>query len=120
MGVYGGMDFETRDRYRHVVERLSRGARLEETEVARRALAHARRYLVGQGGEVIADADLGALREAHVGYYLVDAGRRGLERDLGYRPTLDLPRMLEWLIAYYRIELEQPTAAERPAQTLVV
>ncbi|MEP7358588.1 MAG: hypothetical protein ABI847_15170, partial [Anaerolineales bacterium] len=29
LGIYAGMDFETRDRYRHVVERLSRGARLE-------------------------------------------------------------------------------------------
>ena len=48
LGVYTGMDFETRDQYRHVVERLSRGARLEETDVARRALAHARRYLAGQ------------------------------------------------------------------------
>jgi UDP-glucose 4-epimerase len=36
------------------------------------------------------------------------------QRTIGYRPTLDLPRMLEWIIAYYRMELEQPTAAARP------
>jgi hypothetical protein len=28
--------------------------------------------------------------------------------------------MLEWLIAYYRMELEQPTVGERPARTLAV
>ena len=41
-----------------------------------------------------------------------------IEQIIGYRPTLDLPRMLEWLIAYCRMELDQPTAGERPAQTL--
>jgi hypothetical protein len=43
-----------------------------------------------------------------------------IEQAIGYRPTLDLPRMLEWLIAYYRMELDQPVATERPTQTLVV
>jgi hypothetical protein len=42
-----------------------------------------------------------------------------IERTIGYRPTLDLPRMLEWLIAYCRMELDQPTAAEEPVRTLV-
>jgi UDP-glucose 4-epimerase len=42
-----------------------------------------------------------------------------IERTIGYRPTLDLPRMLEWLIAYYRIELEQATTQEEPVRTLV-
>lgn len=40
-----------------------------------------------------------------------------IQRTIGYRPTLDLPRMLEWLIAYYRMELDQPAAEERPART---
>jgi UDP-glucose 4-epimerase len=43
-----------------------------------------------------------------------------IEQTIGYRPTLDLPRMLEWLIAYYRIELDQPTAGERPVRALAV
>ena len=42
-GVYGRMDFATRDYYRHVVERLARGSPLPEEEVARRAVEHARR-----------------------------------------------------------------------------
>ena len=40
-----------------------------------------------------------------------------IQRTIGYRPTLDLPRMLEWLIAYYRMELDQPLAKEQPART---
>jgi UDP-glucose 4-epimerase len=36
-----------------------------------------------------------------------------IQRLMGYRPTLDLPRMLEWIITYYRLELEQPAGVER-------
>jgi UDP-glucose 4-epimerase len=36
-----------------------------------------------------------------------------IQRLIGYRPTLDLARMLEWIIAYERLELEQPTVVER-------
>jgi UDP-glucose 4-epimerase len=42
-----------------------------------------------------------------------------IEQIIGYRPTLDLPRMLEWLIAYYRMELDQPAVEEQPARTLL-
>jgi UDP-glucose 4-epimerase len=43
-----------------------------------------------------------------------------IEQIIGYRPTLDLPRMLEWLIAYYRMELDQTAVGERPARRLAV
>jgi UDP-glucose 4-epimerase len=43
-----------------------------------------------------------------------------IQRAIGYRPTLDLPRMLEWLIAYYRMELDQSAAKERTARRLPV
>ena len=36
-GVYGRMDFFTRDRYRHVVEKIAKNSRLSESEVARRS-----------------------------------------------------------------------------------
>ena len=41
-GVYGRMDFATRDRYRHVIEKVAKASRLTESEVARKAvqLAH--------------------------------------------------------------------------------
>ena len=41
-GLYGRMDFATRDRYRHVVEEIAKSSALSESEVARKAiqLAH--------------------------------------------------------------------------------
>ena len=41
-GVYGMMDFATRDRYRHVVETIAKASRLAEHEVARHAIQLAR------------------------------------------------------------------------------
>ena len=40
--IYGRMDFATRDRYRHVVERIAKQSRLTEAEVAKRAIGLAR------------------------------------------------------------------------------
>src|SRR6266404_9734007 len=37
-GMYSRMDFATRDRYRHVIERISKGAKKSEPEIARAAL----------------------------------------------------------------------------------
>lgn len=79
-GVYTEMDLVTRDRYRGVVEELSRHSGKSEIEVARQAV------------ELAQDADApdttDRSRAGHVGYYLVDAGRRKLEAAVGYRPTL--------------------------------
>ncbi|HET7460101.1 MAG TPA: glucoamylase family protein [Longimicrobium sp.] len=69
-GVYGRMDFETRDRYRKRVERLARRAGRTEEEVAREAVAAAAR--AGEG-----------TREGHVGYWLVDRGYPELAVALG-------------------------------------
>ena len=71
-GVYAQMDFTTRDRYRHVIERIARRTRLDELEVARRAVELA----VGAR----ATGDLSDKRRAHVGYYLIDDGLAELER----------------------------------------
>src|SRR3546814_1628705 len=72
--TYGRMDFATRDRYRHVVERLARRGKLDECDVARGALRLAREAAGEEGGDDI---------RAHVGWYLADAGVPQLERDLG-------------------------------------
>jgi hypothetical protein len=37
-GVYARMDFASRDRYRHVVEKLAKASGLSESEVARKAI----------------------------------------------------------------------------------
>jgi cyclic beta-1,2-glucan synthetase len=74
-GVYGRMDFATRDHYRHAVERLARAGGRSEIEVAAEALA-----LAGE-------AEPGR-REQHVGHYLAGAGLAHLERRLGLRSGL--------------------------------
>src|SRR6185437_6774156 len=40
--AYAKQDFATRDRYRQVIEKLTRGSNVEEVEVTKRVLAHAR------------------------------------------------------------------------------
>ncbi|TAL83658.1 MAG: cyclic beta 1-2 glucan synthetase [Rhodanobacter sp.] len=78
-GIYPSMDFATRDRYRHVVEAVARKHRLTEPQVAEAVVALCREHA--------ASPDSQAQRQ-HVGFYLVDRGRRALERRLGVRPAL--------------------------------
>jgi len=75
-GVYGTMDFSTRDRYRHVVEKIARHSRFSEREVARRAIGLAHEGANGKDGND---------RAAHVGFYLIDKGLPQLERALEVR-----------------------------------
>jgi len=70
-GVYGGMDFATRDRYRHAVEFFARHSRLTEADVAQHAIQLAADCARQKGrGD----------RTAHVGYHLIDQGRSALGR----------------------------------------
>jgi cellobiose phosphorylase len=73
-GAYGNMDFSTRDRYRHVVEKIAKNSRLSEVEVAAAAirLSHSS---VADKYSSRAEVD----RKAHVGYYLIDKGLPQLE-----------------------------------------
>ncbi len=70
-GVYGNMDFTTRDRYRHVVEKIAKSSRLSESEVAREAIQLARVSAARNGSDD---------RSAHVGFYLIDKGLAQLEQ----------------------------------------
>ncbi|HEX4454178.1 MAG TPA: glucoamylase family protein [Kofleriaceae bacterium] len=70
---YAAMDFATRDRYRHVVEAIARHSTASEPEVARAAIDLAK---AAQG------------RAAHVGYFLIDRGRRNVERAMHARRSL--------------------------------
>ena len=84
VGVYGRMDFATRDRYRHVVERIAKRGRLSEAEVARTAIELAQ----ARAPEHSADAEESAPVQpdkcaAHVGYYLIDRGLPQLEQRAG-------------------------------------
>ena len=73
-GVYPRMDFATRDYYRHAVEEISRSSKVSETEAARQAVE------LSNAGEFDP--------AHHVGYFLIDAGRKVLEEQLGCRPKL--------------------------------
>ena len=72
--IYSEMDFETRDRYRHEIEKLGKRGGIAEERVAEAAIALAR----------------AASEEPknHVGFYLIDEGVLALEKHLQVRPTL--------------------------------
>ena len=83
-GTYGRMDFTTRDRYRHVVEKIAKRSRLHQADVAREAI-----LLAGEGAARNGPDD----RAAHVGFYLVDKGLPRMERAAGVRlPLLETLR----------------------------
>ncbi|MEO7338331.1 MAG: cyclic beta 1-2 glucan synthetase, partial [Caldimonas sp.] len=79
-GLYGQMDFGTRDRYRHCVEAIAKGSAQSETDVARKAVALA---VAARPAEPLpAGTDIDG-RRGHVGYYLVSEGRAQLEAAVG-------------------------------------
>ncbi|HEX9054053.1 MAG TPA: glucoamylase family protein [Gemmatimonadales bacterium] len=86
-GAYARMTFATRDRYRHVAERIARRTGRDEAAVAGLARDLARAASAGDGADP---------RRAHVGYYLVDEGLADLERVAGYRPAAG-ERLHRWV-----------------------
>jgi cyclic beta-1,2-glucan glucanotransferase len=76
-GVYARMNFLTRDRYRHAVERIARRTGVAELEVARGALGLASQ---AQGEDPQDEA------RAHVGAYLIGDDFVRLEEVFRYRP----------------------------------
>ena len=64
-GIYGLMDFSTRDRYRHVVEHISKKSKSSEHDVARIAIK-----LMHEN----ANSNENDNRTSHVGYYLIGEG----------------------------------------------
>ena len=77
--VYGKMDFATRDRYRHVVEKIAKSSHLSEGEVASKAIQLAQEGATDKGGDD---------RAAHVGLYLIDKGLPRLERSAQMRLSI--------------------------------
>ena len=77
-GVYGKMDFATRDRYRHVVEEIAEKSGLAENEVARFTVGLAEEGDAGTNGDV---------RAGHVGFYLIDGGLPQLKARVGARSS---------------------------------
>ena len=82
VGIYALMDFDTRNRYRNVVEQVAMNAPRDELQIARLAVSLA--------GKNTGD------REGHVGYYLIGPGREQLEAECEYQIPTD-QRFLRWL-----------------------
>lgn len=83
--IYSKMDFTTRNLYRESIEVIARYSHLLEVEIAKRAIQSA------QEGQLDFDR--------HVGYYLVDEGRRKLEATAGYAPPL-LQSLRRWITGH--------------------
>ena len=73
-GVYGRMEFATRDQYRHVIENISKRSPYSEVEVAQLALQLAQAHAGG-----------GDVRHGHVGFYLIGGGQAALEKQTRMR-----------------------------------
>ncbi|HKV32873.1 MAG TPA: glucoamylase family protein [Pyrinomonadaceae bacterium] len=74
-GVYLRMEFNSRDRYRHVIERISKRTKTSELKIAE-AVVKLATDATGQNDEA----------KKHVGYYLIDQGLPQLEALFHYRP----------------------------------
>ncbi|MGA2254504.1 MAG: glycosyltransferase family 2 protein, partial [Thermoguttaceae bacterium] len=86
-GIYPRMSFAGRDHYRRIIQQLARCSALDEEQVARAVIGHARKSAATAAVAVPARAGGRATVEQHVGYYLVDQGRAALEAGIGYHPT---------------------------------
>ncbi len=75
-GDYPRMSFATRDRYRHIIEKLSQKSRRGEADVAALAVRCAQAVKENQGPGAVA---------AHVGFYLMDRGLEIFYRELRLR-----------------------------------
>ncbi len=95
---FAAMDFATRNEYRTQIEQLSRRSKHAELEVAREAIALARRAAqeargARRDGSEAPGGEAGLTgvperAEEDVGYYLISSGRRSFERFLGFRVPL--------------------------------
>ncbi|MEP6762823.1 MAG: glucoamylase family protein [Gemmatimonadaceae bacterium] len=99
--VYDQMTFTTRDRYRHVVERIAKRTGNDEVWVAEWAVELAKLSLKRESEDQ---------RQGHVGFYLVDAGIAELERKSKYETTIGE--------ALYRYIRRHPTRVFVGAMTL--
>jgi len=87
--MYESQDFATRDRYRHVIEKVARGSERSEFSVAREAITLAQDAAIQSGAKN---------RMAHVGYFLIDHGRPILESVVDSR--------LSWASRFGRVLLD--------------
>lgn len=70
-GTYANMDFATRDRYRHVIESLSKQSQTTEAEIAEKVVNITEKNCRSDKQH--------REKQSHVGYYLIDKGLKQLE-----------------------------------------
>jgi len=75
--VYSKMSFATRDRYRHVVEKIAKNSKSSEGEVARKAV-----QLAHESWQKTES------RAGHLGFYLIGEGREALERSVSMHGSI--------------------------------
>lgn len=74
-GIYPSMDFESRDYYRKIITRISTDNNISETRVANAAIS------LSKSAQKLNKS----FKEIHVGYYLIDEGRKDLFESLNIR-----------------------------------
>ena len=94
VGIYAGMDFDTRNSYRSVIEELARHSIQSEESVAQTAIELA---CDAQDKSQAVKQNLD--RKSHVGFYLIDAGRSLLEKNVNYQPGLRAG-LWRWFLAH--------------------
>ncbi len=87
-GIYEKMDFESRDHYRHTIEKIAKAMNITECFVSRKALECA----------LDAETENQQYQELfnHVGYYLLDDGLKLLKKKVNYKNT-KLTGFKEWI-----------------------
>jgi len=110
-GIYAGMTFETRDQYRHVVERIAKRCHKDEPSVAQLAVDLALAAPSNGAAE--------AHRRRHVGYYLVDEGLAEVERHFDFRPPPAM-RLYRWALRHPNVVFVGGIAAGTLAAILAV
>ncbi|WP_340103706.1 GH36-type glycosyl hydrolase domain-containing protein [Rhodohalobacter sp. 8-1] len=100
-GVYSDIDFQSRDSYRSVVERLSRRSGHSEKEVAEQVLEMVDRESKHDSEDT--PLQNASTARSHVGYFLKGGGYKKLVKHLGYKMTFRerLNRILEENTAWY-------------------
>jgi cyclic beta-1,2-glucan synthetase len=91
-GTYPMMEFATRKYYRSVIERIAQQANMMEEDVGQRAVELASEFHPSHPDNEYL---------AHVGYYLIDAGRAKLKQNIGYRTS--------WRESVFRTVRKNPT-----------
>lgn len=81
LDIYRKMDFSTRDRYRHAIERLSKKTKIEELDIASEIVKLATHEK--EDNEKL--SQITNVDNEHVGYYLLDDGLLVLEKILNYK-----------------------------------